>query len=493
MRIINTAGFLALSATLAFAEPEAGTTRTEDLLEQMQDSFRTVADDMFSSLVYIEAVSGDQSSTGSGFIVDHDTGTNTFYVATNHHVAGGSFDWIQVTTRDGRPFEAVLVGSDPRYDIALLSFEYSTDGYFDWTPSISGIGDSDAVQAGDLVYAVGSPQGLPETVTLGIVSHVSRESPLDVGVFIQTDTAINPGNSGGPLVSLRDGNVIGINTWIRTPVVASGGDPVTTTEGDLLFAFGSVGLGFAVPINTAMRIIGNLREHGAPRHGYIGVEYSPWGAKDVLASCSPTSLVNAGWDVDWDVDWDGEWSIDWDNETWDMIMVSLTTIMNLTPLAPADRHGLKPGDVISLVDGEFAPVIANIDRPPSHSKLVRMIDALTPGEDSVFEVIRDCEYVEITLQAGVREEEEANVQTRASWPGMLLDAGLSVAAVTDSGVASSLGIDVGDVITHVNGDRIENLGQFYLGIDACRSERCSLGVYRNGILSWTSDFVVPRE
>ena len=129
MRIINAAGFLALPATVASAEPEAGTTRTEDLLEQMQDSFRTVADDMLSSLVYFEAVSGEQSSSGSGFIVDYDSRTNTSYIATDHGVISGSFDWNQMITRDGRPFETVLVGSDPRYDIALLSLQYSTDGY----------------------------------------------------------------------------------------------------------------------------------------------------------------------------------------------------------------------------------------------------------------------------------------------------------------------------------------------------------------------------
>ena len=214
MRTVITAGLMALTAILASAELEAETIRTEDLLDQMQDSFRNVADEVFSSLIHVEAYSGESGSSGSGFIVDHDSENSIFYVATNHHVAGGQYDDIRVTTRDGRSFEAVLLGSDPRYDVALLSFEYSTDDYFDWSPSISSIGDSDAVQAGDLVFAVGSPQNLPETVTLGIVSHVSRESPDSVGVFIQTDTAINPGNSGGPLVSLREGKVIGINNWI---------------------------------------------------------------------------------------------------------------------------------------------------------------------------------------------------------------------------------------------------------------------------------------
>ena len=370
-----------------------------------------------------------------------------------------------------------VLGSDPRYDVALLSFEYSTDDYFDWSPSISSIGDSDAVQAGDLVFAVGSPQNLPETVTLGIVSHVSRESPDSVGVFIQTDTAINPGNSGGPLVSLREGKVIGINTWIKQAQVVSGAQSVTTTEGDPLFALGSVGLGFAVPINVAMRIVNNLRDYGTARHGFIGVEYSPWGATDVVGECGSPDLG-------------GE---EWDDETWAMFVRGLTTIMNVAPLAPADRFGLKPGDVIFHVDGEFAPVIASVDRPPNHSRLVRMIDALTPGEDSTFRVIRDCEFIDITLQAGAREDVEADGRVLTRWPGMLLSADLSVVAVAEAGVAATVGIEEEDVVTHVNSDQIDSLGQFYRSIDTCRADRCSLGVYRNGVLFWTPDFVVPRK
>ena len=108
MRTVITAGLMALTAILASAELEAETIRTEDLLDQMQDSFRNVADEVFSSLVHVEAYSGESGSSGSGFIVDHDSENSIFYVATNHHVAGGQYDDIRVTTRDGRSFEAVL-------------------------------------------------------------------------------------------------------------------------------------------------------------------------------------------------------------------------------------------------------------------------------------------------------------------------------------------------------------------------------------------------
>ena len=483
MRTVMIAGLLGLTASLAAAEPEAETIRTEDVLDQLQDSFRQVADDLFSALVYIEAISDGGIETGSGFIVDHDTVSNTFYVATNHHVAGGSHDYMRVTTRDGRPFEAVLVGSDPRYDVALLSFEYSTDDVFEWSPSVASIGDSGAVQAGDLVYALGGPRFLPETLTLGIVSNPSRDSAMlsSVREYIQTDTSINPGNSGGPLVTLRDGKVIGINTMIFGAQIRGGG-------GGAAVAVGSVGLGFAVPVNVAMRIIDNLREYGTPRHDYIGVEFSPRGATDVWGDDVWGEECGTADDVDWELD----------DQTVAMILASVTTIMNVTPLAPADRYGLKPGDVIVAVDGEFASVVADTDRtlvgsPASYSKLVRMIDALVPGADSTFEVIRGCEDVEITLQAGVREDEDAGDQALASWPGMLLDADLSVLFVAASGVAASFGIEVGDVITHVNNDQIDNLRQFYRSIDTCRTEPCSLGVYRNGVLSWSPDFIVPRQ
>ena len=330
------AGLFMLTATLASTEPEAETTLTEDLFDQMQDSFRNLADEVLSSLVFIEAATFaggavSQSSIGSGFIVEHDADNNSFYVATNHHVAGGPWDAIQVITHDGRTFDAALVGTDPRYDVALISFRHSTDDIFDWSPSVAMIGDSEAVQAGDLVYAVGAPGTLtgvnPETVTLGIVSNASREGPSSIGEFIQTDASINPGNSGGPLVSLRDGKVIGINTHIALAPVFVGSSAVTGPEGPA-YLRGNIGIGFAVPINTAMRIIANLKDHGTPHHGYIGVEYSPRGATDVLAAC-PDDPEDADLNVD--------------EETWAMIMSSLTTIMDVTPLAPADRYGLKPG------------------------------------------------------------------------------------------------------------------------------------------------------
>lgn len=490
MRPVIVAALLTLTATLASTEPEAETISSGDVLGQMQDTLRSVADEWFSSLIYIQTISAEGLSAGSGFIVDHDTENNIFYAATNHHVAGGSYEHMAVTTRDGRSFAADLVGTDSRYDVALIAFEYTTDDLFDWTPTVAGIGDSDTVQVGDLVYALGGPQFLPETLTLGIVSNPSRETTRlhPVREHIQTDASINQGNSGGPLVSLRDRKVIGINQSIFTAdVQLRGGGQVTTDEGRLLAAVGSIGLGFAVPINVAMRIIENLREYGTPRHGYIGIEFSPRGATDVAAAwdeCDSENLVD----------------VEWDDDTLAMVVGSLTTIMNVTPLAPADRHGLMPGDVILLVDGELTTVVADTDRilvgsPASYSKLIRTIDALTPGEDSTFTVLRpgNCEAIEITLQPGALEEAAAGDRALANWPGLLVAADLSILAVDESGVAASLEIREGDVVTHVNNDQIDTVAQFYRSIETCRTERCSWGVYRNGILVWGPDFIVPSQ
>ena len=174
MRAAIIAGLVTLTAILATAEPHAERIRTEDLIEQMQDAFGNVVDELFLVLIegYLVREGGElvAGGSGSGFIVDHDTENDTFYVATNHHVSSGpiagpyvgsSWNYIQVATRDGRTFEAVRLGGDPRYDVAFISFEYSTDEIFDWRPSISNLGDSEAVQAGDLVYAAAALEVCP--------------------------------------------------------------------------------------------------------------------------------------------------------------------------------------------------------------------------------------------------------------------------------------------------------------------------------------------
>jgi serine protease Do len=185
-----------------------------------------------------------RQSLGSGFVASPDG-----YVVTNYHVVRGA-GAIVVRLADHGEHEARLVGSDPRTDIALLKIERSG------LPTLA-FGDSDRLQVGEPVMAIGNPFGLEQTVTTGIVSAKERfigAGPYDD--FIQTDASINPGNSGGPLVDAH-GALIGINTAI----FSQGG--------------GSVGIGFAIPVNLAKEVLGQLRATGKVVRGYLGVAVAP--------------------------------------------------------------------------------------------------------------------------------------------------------------------------------------------------------------------------
>lgn len=184
----------------------------------------------------------ESSSLGSGVIVDSRRG----YVLTNNHVIDKA-DEITVTLNDGRRLNGKLVGADPESDIAVVKI---TPERLTELP----IGDSDKLEVGDFVVAIGNPFGLGQTVTSGIVSALGRSGLGIEGYedFIQTDASINPGNSGGALVNLR-GELVGINTAILAP---SGGN---------------VGIGFAIPANMATRIMTTLVEHGEVRRGLLGI------------------------------------------------------------------------------------------------------------------------------------------------------------------------------------------------------------------------------
>ena len=184
----------------------------------------------------------DVLSAGSGVIVDAGRG----YVLTNSHVVAAAQE-IQVTLKDRRTYPARLIGSDPETDIALLKID---------APDLSAValGDSDRLEVGDVVIAIGNPFGLGQTVTSGIVSALGRGGLGIEGYedFIQTDASINPGNSGGALVD-SNGELVGINTAILGPTG------------------GNIGIGFAVPVNMARTVMAQLIEHGEVRRGQLGV------------------------------------------------------------------------------------------------------------------------------------------------------------------------------------------------------------------------------
>ena len=229
-------------------------------------------------------------AVGSGVIVDAQHG----YVLTANHVVAQAAT-VQVMTKDGRRLDAKLVGRDPGTDVAVLRVQGAQ------SLKTIPMGDSDRLDVGDFVIAVGNPFGLGQTVTSGIVSALGRTGIGEQGYedFIQTDAAINPGNSGGALVNLR-GELIGINTAI----FSTGG--------------GNVGIGFAVPINMARRVMDQIVEHGYVRRGRIGVSI-----KDMTAPALATST--------------------------EAIVGAL--IADVRRGSPAEQVGIQKGDVIIAADG----------------------------------------------------------------------------------------------------------------------------------------------
>jgi Do/DeqQ family serine protease len=267
-------------------------------------------------------------SAGSGVIVDARRG----YVLTNHHVVR-SAERITVTLKDRREFRAELVGSDPATDVALLRIPAES-----LTPLP--FGDSDRLKVGDLVIAIGNPFGLGQTVTSGIVSALGR-SGIESGNyedFIQTDASINPGNSGGALINSK-GELVGINTAILAP---SGGN---------------VGIGFAVPANMARSVMEQLLRFGQVRRGRIGV---------VIQDLDPAAAEALGLAAD-----EG------------------AMIARVEPGSPAERAGLRGGDVVLAVDGT----------PVQGSGALRNRIGLVEADRSVdLEILRDGRRRRIAVQ-----------------------------------------------------------------------------------------------
>ena len=262
------------------------------------------------------------NGTGTGFIIDHEG-----YILTNNHVVKGA-DTIKVTLQNEKEYEARLVGSDPKTDVALIKIVKKNGEHISF-PFIS-MGNSEKVEVGEWVVAIGNPFGLSHTVTTGVVSAKGRNigsGPYDE--FIQTDASINPGNSGGPLLNM-DGDVIGINTAIFS---GSGGN---------------VGIGFALPINMAKAILGDLKEKGKVTRGWLGV---------MIQRITPEL-----------------------QESFKLKNASGALVSDLVPNGPADLGGMKRGDVITRFDGvEIA----------SMATLPKQVASIKPGKSVKVEVIRE--------------------------------------------------------------------------------------------------------
>lgn len=283
------------------------------------------------------------SSLGSGVIVSEDG-----YVLTNHHVISGA-DQVQVALRDGRETLARVIGTDPESDLAVLKIDLGDLPVIELT-------DSRKVAVGDVSLAIGNPFGVGQTVTMGIISATGR-SHLGLNAyedFIQTDAAINPGNSGGALIN-PDGALVGINTAIFS---RSGG---------------SQGIGFAIPANLARSILDELVTHGRVIRGWLGIEAQELN-QELAASFglqAPAGVIIAG----------------------------------VVSQGPADRAGLKPGDVLLEVDGR-----AVIDPRRTMSDIA----AVAPGTTLTVSVARDGKPIEVELEVGERPTPQSQSQQTGS-------------------------------------------------------------------------------
>jgi Do/DeqQ family serine protease len=350
---------------------------------------------------------------GSGVIVRK--AGNTYYVLTNNHVVGEATE-IFAVTNNGKEYEAALVGKDARTDLALVSFKTN-----DFYPQAI-LGDSDAVQVGDFAFAFGTPLGFMSTVTMGIVSAVGRTGgPAgNINDFIQTDASINQGNSGGALVNIK-GEVIGINTWIASNSAGAG----------------SVGLGFAIPINNTKRSIDEFINSGSIQYGWLGVSLQ---------------------------------DIDQDKDTAEMLGLSGKKGALASQVfigSPAEKAGIMPGDFITHVNGKEAI---------RSSQLSMMIGDVRVGDTAKLSVIRDEKPMEVSVKIEERKDEVAADNSKL-WPGLYAVAltddvknslnlddsvvGVYVGSVLAKTPADIIGVRRGDIIVGINGTPISDLAEFY--------------------------------
>ena len=308
---------------------------------------------------------GGVSAVGSGFIIDPKG-----YVVTNHHVVANSAG-TRVTLHDGESYQAKLIGTDPRTDLALLKIDAGRD-----LPAVA-FGDSSKIRPGDWVMAVGNPFGLGGTITAGIVSARGRDLPGGTLVdFLQIDAPINRGNSGGPAFG-ADGAVIGVNTAIYSPTG------------------GSVGIGFAIPANTAKHVIAELRENGHIERGWLGVSIQ-----------RVTREIAEGLGLD---------------------APKGALVASIVANGPAAKGGVEPGDIIVGWDGKAIKKYKDLPHHVAATKVDKKIDVeiWRAGKPQVLKVTTGVMPEERKL-AGRGTSKPGSVE-----PGHLAGTGITVVDLTD--------------------------------------------------------------
>jgi serine protease Do len=355
-----------------------------------------------------------QRSLGSGFIMSADG-----YIVTNNHVVEDA-DEIRVILKDGKEFDASIEGRDPNTDLALIKVKSDNP-----LPNLA-LGNSETLNVGEWVVAIGSPFGLEQTVTAGIISAKGRvigSGPYDD--FLQTDASINPGNSGGPLLNMA-GEVVGINTAIIA---------------------GGSGIGFAIPINLAKGIIDQLKQHGEVVRGWLGVQI-----QDLTKEMSEYHGTK-----------DKKGAL----------------VLEVIEGNPAAKAGIKAKDIITEVNGK--PIESVRD-------LTRIIADIPVGDTAVVTVIRNGKEEKIKVSVAKREAKETASKTNRGKPDE--DLGIQVTEITPEmaqryqlpeksgvivtnlapdGKAAEAGLMAGDVIKEINHQEINSLSDFRKALAAADS------------------------
>ena len=365
-----------------------------------------------------------QSGLGSGFVIDRD-GT----ILTNYHVVDGA-QKIVVKLSDGRSFDAKVLGKDQKTDIAIIKSDAGQD-----LPAAA-LGDSDRLEVGEWVMAIGNPFGLDHTVTSGIVSAKGRHigaGPYED--FIQTDASINPGNSGGPLINLR-GEVVGINSAIFSQ---SGGN---------------IGIGFAIPTNLVKELLPNLKDNGKVVRGYLGV---------TIQKITPEIAESLG-----------------------MKQSNGALVADVAKAGPAERAGIKTGDVIVELNGKEIK---------DSGELPLLAARTAPGKQAQLKILRNGKELTLSLMVGELKEREVVAEAESGDFGLAVQPvtasmaaelgleraeGLVITAVKPGSPADEAGLQRGDVITEINRRPVRNLSDYNRAVEKTEKGKTVLFLVRRG-------------
>jgi serine protease Do len=447
--------FFMFSCNTLFQSGTAG----KQALYDLQNSFRNIAEEVVPVVVNInvtDIISDDtpwdyffgdpeeedgtprerdfeQFGMGSGVIVQKSG--NKYYVLTNYHVIKGSKS-LSITLHNKKEYAAEIVGEDERKDISLLMFEAEEE------LPVAVLGDSDKIKVGDWVLAIGNPFGWQSSVTAGIVSALGRRIDYNsrlynISDFIQTDAGINPGNSGGALINL-EGEVIGINTWITSPTG------------------GSIGIGFAIPINNAKKAIRDFINKGKVQYGWLGVSIArvPTNetASELQIEGKPGAFIN-----------------------------------QVITDSPADNGGLLPGDLIIKIND----ISVRDDR-----HLTMIISDILPDIPVKFTIIRLGHTITLSFPLTIRPAERlVSNKIKMSWPGLVVQSlskklrkkynvpesinGVAVNIVEKGTASFYAGFQSGDVIIKINNSEINTMMDYYRNLNDKSFEKLEIMVIRN--------------